>query len=377
MARATCSGSRTSTSPRGSPVVTAQKRQPRVQTSPSSITVAVPSRQHSPTFLITGANGEIGRSLIERLHAEGRYRVVTLDLTPLPERFGPCATRPTRATSSTATCSTSSRRTTRSRWCSTSRRCSPRAASVTPSSRTRSTSRARCTSCAWRSSSRRGSGGRCASSSRAPSPSTACPTWRRRPRTPGKCEEQFLVPITMYGCNKLYCEHLGRYFMRHYRSRRRGVGQRPLDFRALRFPGLISADTVPDRRHERLRPRDAPRRRAGEAVRVLRGPGGAASRSWPCPTRCRAARAARRARERSPPSLQRRRLQPLGAGDRRRAAKRPSRTRRSPSRPTRAAPASSTRGPATSTTPRARADWGWCPRVRRSTAPSTSTSCRG
>ena len=31
-------------------VVTAQKRQPRVHTLPSNITVAVPSRQHSPTF---------------------------------------------------------------------------------------------------------------------------------------------------------------------------------------------------------------------------------------------------------------------------------------------------------------------------------------
>jgi threonine 3-dehydrogenase len=42
-----------------------------------------------PVALITGANGEIGRSLLERLHAEGRYRVVTLDLTPLPDRFRP------------------------------------------------------------------------------------------------------------------------------------------------------------------------------------------------------------------------------------------------------------------------------------------------
>jgi threonine 3-dehydrogenase len=25
-------------------------------------------------------------------------------------------------------------------------------------------------------------------------------------------------PITMYGCNKLYCEHLGRYYSTHYRQ---------------------------------------------------------------------------------------------------------------------------------------------------------------
>ena len=32
----------------------------------------------------------------------------------------------------------------------------------------------------------------------------------------------WLSPITMYGCNKLYCEHLGRYFARHYRQLGRG-----------------------------------------------------------------------------------------------------------------------------------------------------------
>src|SRR5581483_7062342 len=31
-------------------------------------------------------------------------------------------------------------------------------------------------------------------------------------------EDSGLQPITMYGCNKLYCEHLGRYFARHYRQ---------------------------------------------------------------------------------------------------------------------------------------------------------------
>src|SRR6187397_663752 len=40
-----------------------------------------------PVVLISGANGEIGRSLLERLHAEGVYRVVTVDLTPVPERY--------------------------------------------------------------------------------------------------------------------------------------------------------------------------------------------------------------------------------------------------------------------------------------------------
>jgi nucleoside-diphosphate-sugar epimerase len=49
----------------------------------------------------------------------------------------------------------------------------------------------------------------------------------------------------MYGCNKLYAEHLGKYYDRFY-PRFKSVDGRPsIDFRALRFPGLISADTLP------------------------------------------------------------------------------------------------------------------------------------
>ncbi|MFW6042306.1 MAG: NAD-dependent epimerase/dehydratase family protein [Chloroflexota bacterium] len=51
-------------------------------------------------------------------------------------------------------------------------------------------------------------------------------------------------PTTMYGCNKLYCELLGSYYSQYYRQL---AADRPvmLDFRAVRFPGLISAFTVP------------------------------------------------------------------------------------------------------------------------------------
>ena len=45
--------------------------------------------QKRPVALVTGANGEIGRSLIEALHRDGRYRIVTLDLSPLPEKYRP------------------------------------------------------------------------------------------------------------------------------------------------------------------------------------------------------------------------------------------------------------------------------------------------
>jgi len=58
-------------------------------------------------------------------------------------------------------------------------------------------------------------------------------------------ETDFLQPITMYGCNKLYCEHLGRYYSAHYRQLAIDRVTDAIDFRCLRYPGLISADTAP------------------------------------------------------------------------------------------------------------------------------------
>ena len=52
-------------------------------------------------------------------------------------------------------------------------------------------------------------------------------------------------PATMYGCNKLYCETLGRYYARFYRRLDADRTVPRVDFRCLRFPGLISALTVP------------------------------------------------------------------------------------------------------------------------------------
>ena len=59
-------------------------------------------------------------------------------------------------------------------------------------------------------------------------------------------ENDWNAPQTMYGCNKLYCEKLGVYYGKY-------LGQRHLepnpptmlDFRAIRFPGLVSAFTLP------------------------------------------------------------------------------------------------------------------------------------
>lgn len=57
-------------------------------------------------------------------------------------------------------------------------------------------------------------------------------------------EEEYNLPATMYGCNKLYVELLGNYYARHYQKDKR-TDKSYLDFRAVRFPGIISADTLP------------------------------------------------------------------------------------------------------------------------------------
>jgi len=58
-------------------------------------------------------------------------------------------------------------------------------------------------------------------------------------------EDDWTSPTTMYGCNKLYCEHLGRYYAHHYKQLAAEPRAGRVDFRCLRFPGLISAHTVP------------------------------------------------------------------------------------------------------------------------------------
>ncbi|MEJ5171601.1 MAG: NAD-dependent epimerase/dehydratase family protein [Fimbriimonadales bacterium] len=58
-------------------------------------------------------------------------------------------------------------------------------------------------------------------------------------------EDDHLTPRTMYGVNKLYCEQLGRYYALFYRQLDAETPKGKVDFRGIRFPGLISAVTVP------------------------------------------------------------------------------------------------------------------------------------
>ena len=52
-------------------------------------------------------------------------------------------------------------------------------------------------------------------------------------------ESEYCNPNNIYGCNKLYCEKLGTYFSQYSNK------IDSLDFRSIRFSGIISADTLP------------------------------------------------------------------------------------------------------------------------------------
>src|SRR5204862_5392378 len=58
-------------------------------------------------------------------------------------------------------------------------------------------------------------------------------------------EDLYCTPTTIYGCTKLYCEQLGRYYSKYYKQLAAETLSGKVDFRCLRFPGLISAYTLP------------------------------------------------------------------------------------------------------------------------------------
>ncbi len=198
-----------------------------------------------PVVLVTGANGEIGRTLLQRLHTDGRYRVVTVDLTPLPEKYrGFCLETYAGNIMDrylldqiaahheievvfhlAALLSTRGER-------------DPELAHQVNVEGTLHLLRM-----AQNQSARLGRAVRFIFPSSIAvygMPSVADKTKAGRVK-----EEDWNVPITMYGCNKLYCEHLGRYFTENFRQLGALAAVARLDFRSLRFPGLISAETAP------------------------------------------------------------------------------------------------------------------------------------
>ncbi|MBS2018245.1 MAG: NAD-dependent epimerase/dehydratase family protein [Deltaproteobacteria bacterium] len=198
-----------------------------------------------PVVLVTGANGEIGRTLLQRLHTDGRYRVVTVDLTPLPERYrGFCLETYAGNIMDrylldqiaahheievvfhlAALLSTRGER-------------DPELAHQVNVEGTLHLLRMA-----------QNQSGRLGRPVRFLFPSSIAVYGMASVEEKAKAgrvkELEYNVPITMYGCNKLYCEHLGRYFTRYFRQLGALASAARLDFRSLRFPGLISAETVP------------------------------------------------------------------------------------------------------------------------------------
>lgn len=197
-----------------------------------------------PVALVTGANGEIGRSLVERLHADGRYRIVVLDLTPVPD--------PVRALCAAAYTGNILDRNLLGQIAAHHEIAAVFHLAALLSSRgERDPELAHQINVdgtlhllrmAHDETQRRGEGVRFIF------PSSIAVygmgDLAEKSRVGRVREDERCEPITMYGCNKLYCEHLGRYFTRHYRSTDAAPVPR-VDFRALRFPGLISAETLP------------------------------------------------------------------------------------------------------------------------------------
>jgi nucleoside-diphosphate-sugar epimerase len=195
--------------------------------------------------LVTGANGEIGRALLQTLARDGSYEAVTLDLTPLPDTMRSLVTASYAGNIMdrylldqlaahhevdmvfhlAALLSTRGER-------------DPELSHQVNVEGTLNVLRM-----AQNQSSRLGRPVRFLF------PSSIAvyglPSLEEKHRAGRVVEEQWNVPITMYGCNKLYCENLGRYFTFHARQLGALSGNARMDFRSLRFPGLISADTVP------------------------------------------------------------------------------------------------------------------------------------
>lgn len=196
--------------------------------------------------LVTGANGEIGQSLLEALHAEGQH-IIAVDLQPLSaEAAQSCArtfsgamgdiTNPdlykelsaydiTEVYHLAALLSTSAEKN------------PPLAQTVNVGGTLQLLEFCRAT------------GKRMGVPVKFLFPSTIAvygfATLSDKTRAGRIDETQGLQPRTMYGINKLYCENLGSYFDELYMQLSPTKEHGWVDFRGVRFPGLISAFTVP------------------------------------------------------------------------------------------------------------------------------------
>ncbi|MCC7008564.1 MAG: NAD-dependent epimerase/dehydratase family protein [Acidobacteria bacterium] len=198
-----------------------------------------------PVLLITGASGEMGHGLIDRLGRAGTHAIVTLDLAPLDPALGRFVQR--EVTSSILDRTVLDRLLAEyevelifhlAALLSTRAEFSPTAAHQVNVDGTLNL-----LEFAQREVESHGRPVRFLY----PSSIAAygLPTLEAKRAAGPVREDQWAEPTTMYGCNKLYCEQLGRYYARHYKQLSADRPRASVDFRCLRFPGLISAATLP------------------------------------------------------------------------------------------------------------------------------------
>ena len=198
-----------------------------------------------PVVLITGAGGEIGHGLIERLSADASRPIITLDVAPLDPALGRLVSR--EFTGSILDKALLARilaefevdlvfhlaalLSTRSEFTP------PTAHEVNVEgtlnllefSQREAESHGRAVTFLYPSS----------------IAAFGLPDLDTKHRAGKVAEDDWTRPATMYGANKLYCELLGGYYARHYKRLAPEPASGRVDFRGVRFPGLISAATVP------------------------------------------------------------------------------------------------------------------------------------
>lgn len=194
-------------------------------------------------ILITGAAGEIGQALIEKLSQQGGYNLVTMDIQALP---GDLAGKVTHLQGDVLDKSLFSRLISEyeidtiyhlAALLSTRSEFTPEAAHRVNVEGTLGLLQIAAEQSEWRGVPVKFIFPSSIAAYGLPDPETKNQYARVR-------EWEWNYPRTMYGCNKLYCEQLGIYYSDYYRQLAvdRPV---PLDFRSVRFPGLISAFTLP------------------------------------------------------------------------------------------------------------------------------------
>lgn len=198
-----------------------------------------------PVILITGAGGEIGNGLITRLAADGSRPIVTLDLKPLEPELARLVAR--QFTGSILDRSILERILSEfeidtifhlAALLSTR-------AEFTPVTAHQVNAEGTLNLLEFAQSERQSHGRPVNFIYPSSIAAYGLPDLATKARAARVKEDDFNQPTTMYGCNKLYAEHLGRYYSRHYKQLSSETAGGRVDFRCVRFPGLISALTTP------------------------------------------------------------------------------------------------------------------------------------